>query len=255
MYQIPGLLKYPNLFHVFSTKKDGNMANVINGKLCNFDKVLIKRQRFLSKVGVDMDKCVCMSVNHKDGIIEADSSSAKVSMLDYKKTVKTDGLICDKKKLYLFLLIADCLPIIIYDPKREVIGLVHAGWKGLDKEIAEKAVKQLNDTYKSEPKDLIVAIGPFVHKSSFVKVNPSQKDDLKWKPFIKRVGLRGDFSYSVALFGLTKKQLLDAGVMDKNIIESRVDTAKDERFFSHVRDRNLPIGEQGRFACVLGLIK
>src|SRR4030042_5177840 len=112
MYQIPGLLKYPNLFHAFSTKKDGNMANVINGKRLNVKNVLTDRHNFLLKVGIDIDKCVCMRVNHKDGIIEADASLAGISMRDYKKTIKTDGFITNKKKLYLFLLIADCLPII-----------------------------------------------------------------------------------------------------------------------------------------------
>jgi YfiH family protein len=195
-----------------------------------------------------------MWVNHKDGIVEADASLTGVSMRDYKKAIKTDGFITNKKGLFLFLLIADCLPIIIYDPKKEVVGLIHAGWKGIDLNIAERAVKLLNEEYDSKPRDLVIAIGPFVHKSSFIKENPSQKDDPKWKTFIKRLESSGNSAYSVDLFGFTKKQLLDAGVLEDNIYESKIDTAKDKRFFSHVRDKNLPIGEQGRFACVVGLI-
>jgi copper oxidase (laccase) domain-containing protein len=58
----------------------------------------------------------------------------------------------------------------------------------------------------------------------------------------------------VDLVAFTEKQLLNVGVLPENIFESSIDTASDKHFFSHVRDKNLPIEKQGRFACVVGLI-
>lgn len=250
MYQIKELLKYKNLYHAFSEKKDGNLANSINGKIFEFDEVIKNRNKFFKKINKDIGKSICMWVTHGDEIVEANSDLAKVSMLDYKKAVKTDGLMTNKKNLYLFLLIADCLPLIIYDPLKNAVALVHAGWKGISLNIPGKAVKKLNQIYKSNPSDLIVGIGPCVDKKSFIKENPSQKDDNRWKKFIFPLQ---NGKCEIDLRGFAKKQLIDAGVNKNNIFESKIDTGTDERFFSHVREKELPLNKQGRFACIVGL--
>ena len=256
MYQIPGLLKYPKLFHAFSSKADGNMANSILGKVVDFENVLENRERFLKRINVDIERCVCMWVTHGDEIIKVPKKSVGVSMRDYKKAVKVDGLMTNEKGIHLFLLVADCLPIILYDPKKSVVALIHAGWKGVDLEIARKSVKKLQNAYDSKSEDIIVGIGPCAHKDSFIKEDPSQKNDPRWKPFIDRVRPcqdgRGDV-YKVDLLGYTKKQLFDAGIIIDNIHISGIDTVKDKRFFSHVRESSLPLKKQGRFACIVGL--
>lgn len=226
------------------------MANAINGVTGDFEKVRKNRKDFFEKISVPMDKTVCMWVTHGNEVIEPPKESIGASMLDYQKAVRVDGLITNKKGLYLFLLIADCLPIIIYDPVKEVVALVHAGWKGVDLEIARIAVEKFRSSYKSNSKDLVVGIGPCARKESFVKENPSQKDDPKWKEYLTKVG---DDKYQIGLVGFVKQQLIDAGVKKENIIDSEIDTVQDERFFSHVREHDLPLEKQGRFACVVGL--
>jgi len=250
MHQIPQLLKYKNLIHHFSEKSDGNMANSINGVICDFDKVLKNRKKFLKKIKVDINSTVCMWVTHSDEIIESPKEKMGASMKDYKKAVKVDGLITNKKGTYLFLLIADCLPIVIYDPVKEVLALIHAGWKGVDLEIVKKAIYQFKSKYNSKTENIVVGIGPCAKKESFVKENPSQKDDPRWKSFMEKMD--GE-KYRVDLVGFTKKQLIDSGIKPENIFDSGIDTVKDERFFSHYREHGLPLSKQGRFACVVGL--
>lgn len=250
MYQISQLLKYKKLFHAFSQRSDGNMANSINGVIHDFNDVLDNRKRFLEGVGVDINNTICMWVMHGNEIVEADIKLSGVSMFDYQKAVKVDGFYTNKKGIYLFLLIADCLPIVIYDPVRNAVALVHAGWKGVDSEIAKNAVFSLIDKYDSDPKDLIVGIGPCVYKKSFIKETPSQIDDPQWKDYLKPVQKN---MYSVDLVGFTKKQFFECGVLRDNIFESGIDTTKNNNFFSYVRDGKLPIDKQGRFACVVGL--
>lgn len=257
MYQIPELLKFPKLFHAFSTVPDGNMANSILGRLQNFEQVVKNREKFLSGLGIPVDSCICVWVQHKDQVKAADRKLAGKSMRDFNFAAKVDGLITNEKNLYLFLLIADCLPIIAYDPKKQVVGIVHAGWTGVDLNIVGKVVKTLRKEFRSEPRDLIVGIGPCARKESYIKENPSQRSDPKWQPFIEK--FEGDSIatlqnlYKVDFVGLCKKQMLDAGISEKNIFDCEIDTVKDKRFFSHYRDKNLPIEEQGRFACVVGV--
>ena len=37
---------------------------------------------------------------------------------------------------------ADCVPIILYDIKNQIIGCIHAGWKGASSGIIENTVKK-----------------------------------------------------------------------------------------------------------------
>jgi len=250
MYQIPELLKFPKLFHAFSTKADGNMANSILGKVQDFSVVVPNRKRFLTKLDVSVDETVCMWVVHKDEVVIADKKWSGRSILDSNYAIKVDAILTDKKNLYLFLLIADCLPVIFFDPVKEVVGLVHVGWKGVDLEIAAKATRRLENDYNTNPKDVIVGLGPAARKDSFIKENPSQVDDSEWQPFIDQLDAN---HYKVDFVGLCKKQIIDSGVLEKNIIDCYIDTVHDNRFFSHVRERELPLNHQGRFACVVGI--
>ena len=250
MYQIPGLLKFPKLFHAFSTKADGNMASAISGKIYEFDQVVKNRENFLRKVGISIDSCICMWVVHGEEVRIAEKKEAGKSMTDYNNALRLDSLITSEKELYLFLNIADCLPLILFDPVKEVVGVIHAGWKGVDLEIIKKAVRRVNQEYGCKPSDLVVGIGPCARKDSYIKENLNQKNDLRWQPFLEYIG---ESKYKIDLVGLCEKQLTESGFLDKNIIDCYIDTVKDNRFFSHVRESKLPINQQGRFACVVGI--
>ncbi|KKR30445.1 MAG: hypothetical protein UT61_C0006G0001 [Candidatus Woesebacteria bacterium GW2011_GWA1_39_8] len=141
MYQIPELLKFPKLFHAFSTKDDGDLS-------ANFDlesKTVQRRGKFLGKLKLKLDDCIKMQVAHDDEIVEANEELKGISLRDWKKSVNVDGLVTNRNGIFLFLLIADCLPIIFYDPLNKAVGLIHAGWKGADLNIVGKAIKKTTD--------------------------------------------------------------------------------------------------------------
>lgn len=251
MYQIPALLKFPELFHAFSTTDEGNMANSILGKVTNFDEVLKNRQSFLLKNKILIDDCVCMWGLGLDGIQVAGQGKAGVSMQDYTKAVKTDALITANRGLYLFLLVADCAPVILFDTKRKAVAIVHVGWRGANLEIVKKAIKKLRVKYRTNPTDLVVGIGPAARKDSFIKESPSQKHDPRWLRFLSKVDAT---NYTVDFVGFCNKQLLESGVDKQNILDCGIDTIKDAHFFSHYRSAGEPLEKQGRFACIVGLI-
>lgn len=250
MYKIPAISSFKELFCVFSTKDDSNMANTILGKVHDFEKVRNNRRKFLKTNGVDINNSVCMWVQHEDQVIEADEKLKGISMTDYNFTAKVDGLITNKKNFYLFVLVADCIPLILFERKKQAIGLIHISWLGADKEIAVKAVKRLAKKYNSDPEDIVAIFGPCARKDSFIKENPSQVRSEKWKDFLEKVG---DKEYKVDIPGLVKRQLTGSGILTKNIIDCGIDTVKDQRFFSHMREKNQPLEKQGRFCCLVGL--
>ena len=78
-----------------------------------------------------------------------------------------DGLITNEKNLLLCTVEADCLPVYFYDPVKEVIAMVHSGWKGTVKKISEVTIKKMESTFGCRPQDLLVAIGPHICKDCY----------------------------------------------------------------------------------------
>ncbi len=75
---------------------------------------------------------------------------------------KADAILTDKPDVTLFMRFADCVPILLHDPKKNVVGVVHAGWQGTVKKILREAVRAMQATYGSKPTDVLAAIGPSI---------------------------------------------------------------------------------------------
>jgi polyphenol oxidase len=78
-----------------------------------------------------------------------------------------DALISNRAGLTLAIRTADCLPILIADPRNRAIAAVHAGWRGAADNIAAKAVLALTEQFGSRPEELLVAIGPGIGACCF----------------------------------------------------------------------------------------
>jgi YfiH family protein len=75
---------------------------------------------------------------------------------------KADAIFTNKPSVTLFMRFADCVPIFLFDRKRMVIGLVHAGWVGTVNRIVENAIRRMKEEYNSSPKDIFAGIGPSI---------------------------------------------------------------------------------------------
>jgi YfiH family protein len=71
-----------------------------------------------------------------------------------------DAVITDKKRVALGISTGDCLPILMIDRTKKVIGAVHAGWRGLWRGVLQRAVRTMIETFESSPGDILVGIGP-----------------------------------------------------------------------------------------------
>jgi hypothetical protein len=76
--------------------------------------------------------------------------------------LRADAILTDRPGVTLFMRFADCVPILLYDPHRRAIGLVHAGWLGTVNQVAVLAVQAMRAAYHCEPGDIIAAIGPSI---------------------------------------------------------------------------------------------
>ncbi len=75
---------------------------------------------------------------------------------------KADVLLTDRSQLTLLMRFADCTPILLYDPRQRVVGMVHAGWQGTVQRAAAAAVDAMQSHYACHPEDILAAIGPSI---------------------------------------------------------------------------------------------
>ena len=75
---------------------------------------------------------------------------------------KADILLTDNPHVTLFMRFADCTPILLYDPRNQVIGIVHSGWLGTVRRAARAAVQAMQERYGTNPADILAAIGPAI---------------------------------------------------------------------------------------------
>jgi YfiH family protein len=150
--------------HGFSTRT-GGFSRSYGGSALNLgftkddSKAAVERSRaaFLRELGVAKEPWPLITLRqvHSDIIRFVDSPA--------KSQLAGDGLITATPGLLLGIQTADCLPIILVDPKHRAVGVFHAGWRGTVKRIVEKGVGEMRRRFGSRPRDLKAAIGPGVH--------------------------------------------------------------------------------------------
>ncbi|MEJ2697582.1 MAG: peptidoglycan editing factor PgeF [Candidatus Sulfobium sp.] len=85
----------------------------------------------------------------------------KVMVLESSREPKiADAVITRETGVIVGVQVADCVPILVYDPKREVMGAVHAGWRGTAEGILRNVVRTMTERFRTDAKDVLVAIGP-----------------------------------------------------------------------------------------------
>lgn len=249
MYQQSRLSEFFDLVHGFSERADGNMSFRWGER----DEVRKNRRAFLGVLGVPLERCVGMEIRHGTDIAILDSSYAGRGMRSPDDTVKADACITHEKNLFPFLLTADCLPVIIYDPKRRVFGLVHISRMNSTRGMAKMTVEAMQRGYGCDPRNLIAVVGPSIRKESCVfaaeEFAKRIRNGSEWKDFLLEVRPE---EFEIDIAGYNVEQLLDAGVQQQNLEVSDVDTAANELFFSHRRTRRTGEAE-GRMATVVGL--
>lgn len=241
---MPELNRKPFRFlkHGFSTKMEGNMSY----KYGDPEQVLANRCYFFRKLGVTFKNCVFLTPEEKESkVCIVDQEDAGKGTKSLESAIKADALITGEKGIALVECVADCLPIFLVDKKQRGIALIHVSFKNAA-EIIEKTTKKMIDFFDCQAGDLVVFIGPSIKKESY-KLKPPflQEKDISWEPFLKKdpQGL-----ISVDLAGYAINQFVQNGI--RNLVLSDIDTAKNESFFSHYRDKKNEDGE-GRFAAVL----
>jgi polyphenol oxidase len=170
------LSEFPWLIHGFSTRVGGSSRAYGKGDLNlgltkDDSHAAVERNRaaFLREIG---------AVTRKHRGAKSTSRSASSSLWPLltvhqihsdiirrvdavpEEPLSGDGLITATPAILLAIQTADCLPVILVDAKRHVVGVFHAGWRGTVSRIVEKGVGEMHRCFGTNPRDLKAAIGP-----------------------------------------------------------------------------------------------
>ena len=150
VYTLSSFSNLKNLICAFSTASFGNMKP---GRNLETSKVEKNRKKFFNQLGVGSSGLVTAEQVHGSRISVVTEKDAG------RQKKGADGLVTRAKNLFLMVFVADCLPIVAYDPKKEIVGIAHAGWKGTTKKIASNLI-EVFIKLGSNPKDILVGLGP-----------------------------------------------------------------------------------------------
>ncbi|MDO9547283.1 MAG: peptidoglycan editing factor PgeF [Pelolinea sp.] len=164
--------------------------------------------------------------------------------------LKADAIITGNPDVTLLMLFADCVPIMFYDPEKDVAAIAHAGWQGTVNGVVIETVKKLQTIFGTDPKNLIVCIGPSIRVDHY-EVGQDVEKEIK-NSFIEteEIIIKQDGKIFLDLQNANRFLLKQYGV--KNIFISKICTACNAQdWFSH-RAEN---GKTGRFAVVMTVHK
>jgi polyphenol oxidase len=268
--RIAGWQRYGWLRHGFSTR-GGGLSTVYGGKTLNLgwtkedDPALVvaNRLRFLGVVCGAHDGCSLVGVRQiHSGVVrvveEGDGAlEGRLQTAEGKALWEGDGLVTDVPGLLLGVGTADCVPVLVVDVEKRVVGAFHAGWRGTVARIVEKGVGMMGERYGSRVEDLIAAVGPSIGACCYTVGEEVRTEFGGRFGYAEELFSRGDGGeLRVDLWEANRRQLLDAGVGEARIsvVGECTACARDAggalRYFSHRGEK----GVAGRMLNVVGVV-
>jgi YfiH family protein len=200
-------------------------------------------ERAARALSIPAERIFCASQVHGDRIHQVSGSEA--SVFGHDDPLQGDGLLTAEGGLYLGILTADCVPLLLLDPGRSVVGAVHAGWRGTAKGIAAKAVRRMRDALGCKASDILVSLGPAIGPCCYVVGDEVATAFVQKDPETGRfLRPEGSGRWKLNLAGINRHQLINAGVQQKNISTSSLCTSCRIDLFFSVRGEGEPTGRQ-----------
>ena len=225
---VPELADEPGLVHGFSTLALGSVGLK---HAPDPAPVLAARQSFAGVLGLEGAELTTIGSVHGAEVARVDTPGGSVD--------DVDALVTDRKDVALFATYADCYPIVLWDPEKRVVGLVHAGWRGTRAGVAAAAVALMREAYGC--RFIRAGIGPGICGRCYeVGHEVAVQFDTKFLSY------RTEGKSLLDLAAANRAQLQDAGV--KAVYDIGICTKEHYLFPSH---RRHPDGK--RFGAIVAL--
>ena len=271
MLEASALARIPWLVHGFSTRPGGvselGGERVLNLGFAEWDakeNVFENRRRFQSALAAD-DMTLC-------GLSQIHSDVVHVFEAPPAAPCRGDASVTNRPGVLLAVQTADCVPILLVDPKNRAVAAVHAGWRGTLQRIITKALGKMQMQLATKPVDVLAAVGPSIggccyevgtevaseFRSQFPNASEwfdelrtgDEPNPLQWLNMAPPGHQPPPKSVLLDLRKANRAQLLEAGLLPRNISVSPLCTAcRPDLLFSYRKDG----GTTGRLMSAIGL--
>jgi hypothetical protein len=252
LYFFKNLLQYKQIVHFVTSRQGGTSQGLYSSFNLGFgvddnpDSVSYNRKLLASSLELSLDQFVFPNQTHSDNIAIIRRKDCGRGVLNKHDAIEnTDALMTNQKGIYLTIQIADCLPILIYDPLKQVICAIHAGWRGTLSQIVLKSVEKMKQEFDCAPFDIIAGIGPSIGPCCYEIGNEVAKQFEKQIPAESVVQYRKDKNPVLDLWQTNKNLLIKAGLNPEHIEISFTCTSCNHNKFYSSRYYK---GNTGRFA-------
>ncbi len=240
-----------SLQHAFTTRLGAGSAEPLNwfnlGRHWKTDEscedALRNRRLLCAELGLDADLMTVPSQQHTANIFTLEPETQPGLSLP-----ALDGVATDRESHPVLLHFADCVPVMIYDPKKKALCVMHAGWRGTAGGIVTNGVKLLQSRYGSDPSDIVAAVGPAIGSCCY-ETGPEVVEQLSTTVGDGRaliVEKNGKPHPDLKAFNAM--QLLEAGVKEIDV-SAWCTSCHPEIFYSH-RQSGGQTGRQGAIAAI-----
>lgn len=225
----------------FTTRHEGvsrQPYNSLNLGATTFDSphsVQGNRSIMARAFGARVERLVTVTQVHGTDLLVIDTHNP-----DYAHFLKLecDGLITNQPGIIIGVCVADCVPILLLDPKKKVVAALHAGWKGTAGEIGKKGVEALVGMFGSRQGDILAAVGPAIGCCCYevdAQVTEAFRKSGAGSECFDRKPEPGKWRLDLA--AANYRQLLAAGLSETNIETTPLCVScEHDLFFSFRRD-------------------
>lgn len=227
--------------HCFSTKFGGVSKGCYESMNLSFRDD--KRENIIENYKIICDAINCNYKNivfssqiHEDKVYKVTNKDKGKGIIRKSDFYGYDALITNEPEIVLTTFYADCVSIFILDPINKAIGIAHSGWKGTILEIGKKTILKMKEEYDTNPKDLIIGIGPSISSCCFQVDLPVVQKFKENIPFSEKYIFndKQEGKFKIDLQNIIKESIMHTGVLEKNIEISGICTmCNSDIFFSH----------------------
>lgn len=175
-------------------------------------KVFLTSRKILAeKLGIETEQLIFPRQEHTNCV-------AEINQIPDIEIKATDALITNKKGICLCIQTADCVPILLFDPVKQVIAAVHAGWRGTVKKIVASTVEKMISGYHSNPKDILAVIGPSISSEVYEVGDEVVAEAKKSLPDPEKaliLNISGKYHFN--LWEANKQLMVSSGIPVQNI--------------------------------------
>jgi len=218
-----------------------NLGSTVGDDL---QRVHENRRRALAALGREGQSVYDVWQVHSAHVVVADSPRQAGT-----PHVQADAILTDRPGLTLLMRFADCVPVLLHDPVRKVVGIVHAGWQGTVRGVVREAISTMQAAFGSDPANVLAAIGPSIGPDHY-EVGPDviEAVSASFGAAATRLLIERQGSTFFDLWAANRLLLEEAGV--KYIEVTALCTACHlEDWFSHRAEK----GRTGRFGALIAL--